>query len=199
MRRRLGLVDGRDGTLVLPDVPDGAAPLVIAFHGAESGAEQMVGLLEPAAERAGAVVLAPESRDVTWDLLHCQGEDALFVARAVDAVCAAAHIDTRRVALAGFSDGASFALGVPVPVEATALVAFSPGFFTGRHGTAPAYVSHGTHDPVLPVGACGRTVARELAEAGRRVRYHEFGGGHVVPPEIVDEAFAWLVEEAWAA
>jgi predicted esterase len=42
-------------------------------------------------------------------------------------------------------------------------------------------------------------VARELAAAGRDVRYHEFAGGHVVPPEIVDEAFEWLTEEAWAA
>jgi predicted esterase len=35
-----------------------------------------------------------------------------------------------------------------------------------------------------------------LQRAGYDVLYHEFDGGHTVPPDIAEEAFKWLREGA---
>jgi phospholipase/carboxylesterase len=190
----LGLASGRDGLLRVPDAAGAdPAPLVVAFHGAGGGADQMVRLLGPATDAAGVVLLAPESRDVTWDLLlNPAGEDVAFVRRALQATFERAPIDRRRIALAGFSDGASYALSAPV-AEADAVIAFSPGFVSRDGRDCPrVFVSHGTDDRVLPVGRCGRRVVAELTAAGRDVTYHEFAGGHAVPPAVVERALAWL-------
>ncbi len=55
----------------------------------------------------------------------------------------------------GFSDGASYALSIGLTNGDlfTHVVAFSPGFaspvtYTGK---PPVFVSHGTHDEVLPI------------------------------------------------
>jgi phospholipase/carboxylesterase len=52
-------------------------------------------------------------------------------------------------------------------------------------------VSHGTADPILPIDACSRSFVPMLTEAGYDVRFHEFDGGHTVPPPVSDEALRW--------
>lgn len=56
------------------------------------------------------------------------------------------------------------------------------------------FISHGTDDAVLPVDPCSRTLVPRLQRAGYDVRYREFDGGHVVPPEIACEAVGWFLD-----
>jgi phospholipase/carboxylesterase len=196
--RPLGLAEGRDGLLyVPPGVTGRPAPLVLALHGSGADAEQGVRLLRPLAEEAGFLVLAPDSRGDTWDvILGGLGPDVAFIDRALDAVFARHPVDAARVAAAGFSDGASYALslGLTNGDLFTHVLAFSPGFLAtaARAGTPRVFVSHGTLDRVLPV-ACSRRIVPRLRQAGHDVLYREFDGGHDVPPDTAREAVAWFL------
>jgi predicted esterase len=182
-------------------VPEGLAPagpvaLLVALHGAGSSGRAMVDLLGVAARAAGALLLAPESLGRTWDVIEgAYGPDVAAIDATLAAVYADWHVDPCRVVLAGFSDGASYALslGVANGDRFSHLVAFSPGFMApdAVHGRPPVYVSHGRDDRVLPIDGCSRRVVPMLRRAGHDVAYTEFDGGHGVPPEIARAALAW--------
>jgi predicted esterase len=120
---------------------------------------------------------------------------------ALDAVLSElmARYDVRRTALAGFSDGASYALtlGLANGDLVEHVLAFSPGY-VGKLpavGSPGVWVSHGTHDRVLPIEVCGRRIAGRLRDEGYEVRYVEYGGGHVLRPEDVAAAVdSWLTD-----
>jgi len=78
------------------------------------------------------------------------------------------------------------------------VLAFSPGFLVvpGAVGRPRVYVSHGTHDRVLPIDACSRSFVPALRDAGYDVRFDEFDGGHTVPPAVADAAVRWWVDGA---
>nr|WP_238420906.1 alpha/beta hydrolase-fold protein [Streptomyces taklimakanensis] len=107
-------------------------------------------------------------------------------------------VDPAGVAVAGFSDGASYALSLGAANGDLfgAVLALSPGFMAPmvRHGRPRVFVSHGRADPVLPVEECGRRLVSELSRQGYAVTYREFGGGHEVPPGMATEALRWWVD-----
>jgi phospholipase/carboxylesterase len=76
------------------------------------------------------------------------------------------------------------------------VTAFSPGFLAapGRYGRPRFWIGHGTDDRVLPVQRCGRRVAADLTADGYPVEYREFAGGHVMTPDLVDEALTWWLD-----
>jgi predicted esterase len=96
------------------------------------------------------------------------------------------------VAVAGFSDGASYALslGLTNGDLFSDVLAFSPGFHAEdrRQGRPRFYLSHGVHDEVLPIVRTSRRIVPGLRSDGYQVTYREFDGGHVVPAECVAEA-----------
>ena len=106
-------------------------------------------------------------------------------------------VDPARLAIGGFSDGASYALslGLTNGDLFTHVLAFSPGFVSpaARRGAPRIYVSHGTFDTVLPIDACSRRIVPILHEAGYDVRYDEFDGPHTVPPTIAQTALDWML------
>jgi predicted esterase len=179
--------------------PAGAAPrrLVVALHGAGGTAEQSLRILRPVADAAGLLLLAPTSAGRTWDVITGgYGPDVVRIDRAVAAVSARYRVRAGTYAIAGFSDGASYALSLGVTngdlIEA--VLAFSPGFLAPllRIGRPRVFVSHGTADRVLPVDRCGRRVVAELRRDGYEVTYDEFGGGHEIPDDVRDRAVAWM-------
>ena len=101
------------------------------------------------------------------------------------------------VAVAGFSDGGSWALtlGLENGDLLTRVVAFSPGFSAARTacGRPELFLTHGVHDAVLPVDRTSRRLVPALRRAGYDLEYREFDGGHVVPPDLAADAAAWLV------
>ena len=174
------------------------APLVLLLHGAGGHARQGLDLLRTLADATGVILLAPASRERTWDLLvgRRYGPDATMIERALEQTFSRYAIDPGRVAIGGFSDGASYALslGLTNGDLFTHVLAFSPGFMAParRRGSPRVFVSHGTRDGVLPIERCSRKVVPQLSRADYEVRYREFDGGHTIPPEIALEAVSWF-------
>lgn len=195
----LGLGDERDGLVYVPAGyrADQPAPLVLLFHGSNGRARGGLGLLQPLADAAGLLLLAPDARGRTWDLVLGQfGPDIAFIDRALAQVFARYAVDPDAVAVGGFSDGASYALSVGLTNGDLfgRVLAFAPGFVAPaeRHGSPGVFIAHGTRDPVLPIDRCSRRIVPQLQRAGYRVRYREFDGPHVVPALIAEEAVRWL-------
>ena len=174
------------------------APLLLLLHGAGGHARQGLDLLRSLADEAGVVLLAPASREYTWDLLVTRryGPDVTIVDRALEHVFSRCAVDKTRVAVGGFSDGASYALSIGLTNGDLFMhvLAFSPGFVAPirRVGSPRIFVSHGTRDEVLPIDRCSRLIVPRLERGGYDVRYREFDGGHTIPGEIALEAVDWF-------
>jgi phospholipase/carboxylesterase len=197
--RPLGLGSTRDGLLYVPAGygEQVKAPLALTLHGAGGDARSGISHFLHLADTAGVVLLAPESRGRTWDVLMGGfGPDVEFIDRALKWTFGQLALDTRRLAITGFSDGASYALslGLTNGDILTHLIAFSPGFMAPatRRGKPPVFVSHGTLDRVLPIERCSRRIVPRLDRAGYQVRYREFDGSHTVPESVAREALRWF-------
>ncbi|MFQ1002109.1 alpha/beta hydrolase [Modestobacter sp. SSW1-42] len=191
---RLDLGPGAEALLAVPPGDPGPRPLLVFFHGAGGSAADGLQAVGDLATARGALVLAPTSAAATWDLIAGGlGRDVAVLDAALGAVFARCAVS--RVALGGFSDGASYALslGVANGDLADSVLAFSPGFVAapGRFGRAHFWIGHGTDDRVLPVARCGRRVATQLRQDGYDVAWTEFDGGHVVTPDLVTGALDW--------
>jgi phospholipase/carboxylesterase len=195
----LGLGSDRDGLIYVPPgyKPGVSMPLVVMLHGA-GGNRDSARTRFPLADELGFIILAPDSRDErTWDeLLGAFGPDEQFIGASLGYVFNKFSIDASRIALAGVSDGASYALslGIGNGDIFSHLIAFSAAFVLPARvrGKPRIFVSHGTEDQVMPIDATGRDVVRRLKALGYDVTYREFKGGHTVPPEISREAFEWF-------
>jgi phospholipase/carboxylesterase len=176
------------------DVP---CPLVVLFHGAGSTAAAGLALLSGEADRAGLVLLAPQARSATWDVVRAGfGPDVARLDDALVEAFASCPVDPSRIALGGFSDGASYALslGIGNGDLAKHLIAFSPGFAApaAQRGRPRILITHGTGDAVLPIDRTSRHIVPQLRGAGYDVDYEEFDGGHVVTPALARRASDWL-------
>ena len=199
-RQTLQLDTTRDGLLHVPAGHrlDRPSPLVLMLHGAGGDAEQGLGLVRQLADEFGFVVLAPASRRPTWDVVYrSYGADVAFIDRALEQTFSRCAIDPQRVAIGGFSDGASYALslGVTNGDLFTHVIAFSPGFMSpaSRQGMPRLFISHGTQDRVLPIERCSRRLAREIRSTDYELSYREFEGAHTIPQEIARGAIDWFL------
>jgi phospholipase/carboxylesterase len=202
----IGLGGDRDGVLYLPPgYPAGqSAPLVLMLHGAPGNGRRTIESLLPLAEEFGLVLVAPDSRLRTWDvLMGGYGPDIAFLDAALASVFSRISVDPRRIAIEGFSDGASYALSVGIANGDlfTHILAFSPGFIQppGREGVPRIFVSHGRMDPVLPINYCSRVFVPQLQRAGYDVTYEEFDGPHRTPPEVARMGVEWFLGEAMSS
>jgi phospholipase/carboxylesterase len=193
----LHMAQPRDGFLYVPRA--GTLPLVVMLHGAGGGAQRIVDRYRDLADELGFIMLVPESREPTWDVVRSDfGPDVQFIDRALDRVFGQYSIDASHLAVAGFSDGASYALslGITNGDLFTHVLAFSPGFAVpaARRGTPRIFISHGTEDEILPIDSTSRKMVPVLRDAGYKVEYVEFDGPHTVPREIAHQGFAWFVK-----
>jgi predicted esterase len=197
-------VEARPGCEGLLFVPEGYSseqdwPLVVMCHGAGSEARAGLAAFHCLSDDCGIVLLAPDSRGQTWDLLLGGGDDD---ARTIDALLEQVFdqfaIEPSHLAIGGFSDGASYALSVGLANGDlfTHVIAFSPGFAAppARRGEPAVFVSHGRQDDVLPIDRCSRRIVPALRDAGLEVVYEEFADGHTVPVQIAWEAAQWFTD-----
>ena len=197
---QLGLGDPRDGWLYVPTTytPDTPLPLFVALHGYGGGGHQWASY-DGRAEARGMIVLAPDSRAVTWDVaLGGFGPDVAFLDEALQYTFERCWVDPTRIALGGFSDGASYALslGVSNGDLFSHLIAYSPGFYLPSApivGRPPVFVSHGTEDQIVSVTTSRDDIVPRLRASGYDVVYEEFIGGHEVPPAITEGALNWFL------
>jgi predicted esterase len=167
--------------------------------------------MEGEADARGIVLLAPASRGISWDSVLAAeeppspgsalanararrftgSEDANRVEAAIAALARQVPVDRARTVLAGFSDGATFALamGMARSHAFAAVIAWSPGI--AIRTTDPAhgrkvFVSHGRRDPLLRFDeTCGEIVPM-LQSEGAAVTFLPFDGGHEAPAGVKD-------------
>ena len=178
---------------------DTPLPLVVALHGAGSTSEGQYSLLASYAHDRGFLLLLPESQFQTWDGIQgLYATDLHTIDAGLTKTFERCAVDFNRVSLEGFSDGASYALGVGItnPQVFTRVVAFSPGFVTPASPKAAkprVFISHGWRDPVLPIDGSSRIIVPELIEAGFSVDYHEFDGVHQITAPILAAALDFML------
>ncbi len=196
----LRLETGRDGLLYLPPsyTPSRLAPFVLMLHGAGGDGRGALAPFLPLADAAGMILLAPDSRRQTWDVILGEyGPDVAFVNRALEETFGRYAVDPEHLAIEGFSDGASYALslGLTNGDLFTHIIAFSPGFMApaAQHGKPRIFISHGTGDATLAIERTSHRIVPRLKRAGYDVLYEEFIGPHTVPPPIARQALAWFL------
>jgi predicted esterase len=189
------------------------APLLVLLHGAGRSRLWMIEQFEAEADARGIVLLAPTSRGITWDTVlsakappspdsplaneeahrFSRTRDSDRVEAAIANLAKIVPVDHSRIALAGFSDGATFALamGVSRDHHFAAVIAWSPGIAITTESPArgrPVFISHGRKDAILSFDDdCGEIVPLVQSE-GARVTFLPFDGGHEIP-QIAKDAF----------
>jgi len=173
---------------------------VLYLHGATGDEHQGIRRLSALADEFGFLVLSPASQAGTWDAIRSgYGPDVQFIDQALTKVFAQRRVDPQKIAVCGFSDGASYALGLGMSNGELfrGVMAFSPGFVPSGvevSGTPRIFVSHGTNDQILPIETCSRRLVPQLKRAGYQVKFQEFDGPHAVPPEIARGAIEWFLK-----
>jgi predicted esterase len=166
-------------------------------HGATGSSTGVLRRLGAFASENGVAVLAPDSRGSTWDAIRGEfGADVVFLTQALERTFDLIPVNPARISVGGFSDGATYALSLGLINGRLfrRILAFSPGFIVEgtAEGKPEVFISHGTHDPILPIDRCSRPIVRSLQKHGYDVTFREFQGGHEVPPEIAREGLKWV-------
>ena len=142
--------------------------------------------------------LAPVERKVDADGIR---ESARSVQRLLDAEIAAG-IDSRRVVLAGFSQGGAIALHLGLRYAHTlggilALSTYLPladslaDAAASAQQATPILVLHGTRDPLVPE-KLGNHAAETLRTAGYDVTYQTYPMEHAVSAAEIADIATWL-------
>lgn len=114
----------------------------------------------------------------------------------------AAGIDSRRIVLAGFSQGGAVAYeaALTYPEPLAGVLAMSTYFATADSITpseasraTPIEIHHGTQDPVVDE-LLGRRAAKRLEEMGYAVEYRTWPMPHTISADQVPAIRAWLLE-----
>jgi phospholipase/carboxylesterase len=191
----------RDALLYIPESvpPDRPSPLLVYLHGATGNEQEGIRRIVPYADEFRFVLLSPASEDGTWDAIGgSYGPDVRFLDHALERAFNACAVNPRRLAISGFSDGASYALGLGLSNGDlfTHVMALSPGFIPSgaqERGRARFFFSHGTADRILPIDQCSRRLVPQLKRAGYDVTYLEFDGPHTLTKEIGEAAMHWFL------
>ena len=187
-----------EGILYVPSSyrPGTPAPLAISLHGCCGEAGSGLSLIKDYAEPNGMIVVAPQGSGGSWDVLYGGfGSDVALIDAALTEVFANYAVDPNRVAIGGFSDGASYALslGLTNGDLFTHVISHSPGFMAPGElqGKPLIYVAHGREDRTLSFENTVEMV-RELEQQGYRVIFRPFDAGHKRQPQIFQAAVEWF-------
>jgi poly(3-hydroxybutyrate) depolymerase len=199
---RLGLSNNfRDGTLYVPRKykPGTPMPLLMMLHG-YSGSAQSMQFTFPLAEEFGIIIIAPESRDLTWgQSIPGFDDDVRYLGAAYRHVTGFLDVDREHVGMGGVSDGAGYALnmGLAYGDVFRHLLVFSGGLLIPfrKQGKPRIFMAHGVNDTQMPIDRTARRFAPQLKEEGYDITYREYEGGHGAPPAIVREGFEWFLED----
>ncbi len=191
---------GRGRTALLRVTPGSSRRprgLILAFHGAGGSPREGLFVFRKAWDEPGLVLLAPRALGSTWSALHGEDRDLDTVNRALAETWRRCRIDRRRVAVGGFSDGATHALSIGLQNGDIfhSVMALSPGGLraVAHRGKPRVFVAHGTGDDVLPISRASHEIVPGLRASGYRVTYRKFAGGHEVPGDISRAAVRWYL------
>jgi phospholipase/carboxylesterase len=197
----MGLDPDRDAFLYVPKSyrPDVPAPLALLLHGAGQEAHELITPMQTLADEAGMVLVAPNSRDASWDVRYgAFGPDVAFINKMLERVFDQVRVAASRISICGFSDGASYALSIGL-INGDLfghVLAMSPGFMVNPHpvGKPKIFITHGTSDQILSIDRTSRVLVPQLKTAGYDVEYHEFDGRHQIPRALLPDAVTWMTK-----
>src|ERR1043166_2480468 len=195
-------LNGKTGLLYIPSNyrPNEPLPLLVLLHKATGSASEWFASGDSYAayaDKGHFIILAPESPSQSWGSgPKTWGYEYLAINRALKEAFDRCAIDRTRIAIGGFSDGASYALslGLANGDVFSYIVAFSPGYIVksiGR-GRPLVYIAHGLTDNVLPITVTSRVFVTSLRKNGYTVQFNEFSGGHHASRAVADQAMKWL-------
>jgi predicted esterase len=202
-RHELEFDEGRNALLVVPEGLDATAPapLLVMFHGAGGEANRVLPHLVRHARARRFLLLAPQSMYPTWDIvIGGHGPDLERLQAALARVATHFAIDPQRLALAGFSDGGSYALsaGITNGDIASHVIGLSAGFMNtfSQNGAPKVFLAHGRSDSQLPMETSAAPHAKRLLEAGYDLTLLPFDGDHVIVPWVVERAVEFFMGPA---
>ena len=193
------------GILVPRDYdPQEPRPLVLALHpggstGAYYGSQFLRGIVAPALQEWGAIIVAPDAPDRRWaNVISEQGVLALL-----DDVMTRYNIDSDRILVTGFSMGGrgTWYLASRHPALFTAAVpmaARSDREDAGLVGEMPVFIIHARDDEVVPFEPAAQ-LAQDMEARGQTVSFLPLDGvGHFrMGAAPLRQAGDW-VRERWA-
>ncbi|GAA5021218.1 alpha/beta hydrolase [Streptomyces siamensis] len=178
--------------LYVPDrLPTRPRPLLVAFHHAGGAPTDVVALLRREAERRGVLLLAPAAARQTWDAVRSgvYGRDVAALRHALTTVRIHFPIDPDRIAVAGYRDGASYALGLGLANGNlfTRILAYSPDRIPPgcRTGRPTVFISYEQHNAPSSATTAGRRIVAALENDGYHVDHIEHPGGRSTPADVV--------------
>ncbi|RJX33236.1 MAG: esterase [Oxalobacter sp.] len=199
-RHHLEVAAERDTLLVVPEglYAHTPVPLLVLFHGASGHPSQMLHFFENYAHEHRFLLMTPQSTMVTWDLsLAGHGPDLDRLEKALMKVATHFTLLPEKLGLAGFSDGASYALSVALSNGdwVSHAMVLSGGYMNVYKPTGKpmVFIAHSPEDEQLPIDTSGRKHAKILKDSGYDVAYHEFSGHHAIYPAVVEKAMAFFL------
>ena len=191
-------------------LPAGPRPLLVILHGHGQSPSDFIRMFERWADRCGAILVAPVAEKITWDMIATSqelevrttrpsrspmrfGEDARRIDQDLLILFRLAPIDPKRVAILGFSDGASYSLslGLANPNLFPWVLSFSPGFALWPERVSrkqKVFIAHGTRDSRLDFANTREAIVQPLRDAGVEVQFRTFTGDHVLVAPILRES-----------
>jgi phospholipase/carboxylesterase len=183
-------------SLYIPGSSDGHRPLVVALHGGFGHGRDFIWTWIRQARSRRFYLLAPASTGETWSIMD-PAADLLPMLGLMDRLSSEFPLDTGRVLLSGFSDGATFCLGCSMQPHAR-FSAFNP-----ISGVLPPcdlspvrsrriFWIHGTHDWMFPVSRA-KWGSEILSKAGADVTLKVMDDlAHALPKEVNPEILSWF-------
>ncbi len=187
--------------------PGRPTPVALLLHGSGDRGRTMIDAFSALAEREGVILVAPDSRGYTWDIMvkgaalrgvtrvPDWGADVQRIDEALQAAFDLYSVDPSRIAMIGFSDGAGYglSLGANNADLFSSVIAFSPGLLMRVEGAGRGrvFIAHGDHDRTLPLEPTRDIFVPVLQQLGFNVTLRIFDGRHDMPPALRAGAFTW--------
>lgn len=186
-------------------------PLLIYFVGARGEPNDVLTAYRAHADREGFVLLIPVPKSANWDMIEDlqrrfgnemnvtprYGKDIRALDESLADLFSKVAIDPKRMAVMGFSNGATYSLSVGTanPQLFSTVIALSPGpaFPTKFDPAQRIFISHGESDDVLPYSYTRSIVAR-MRVRKMPVLFVPFKGKHEIPSEVRIQALEYFLE-----
>jgi len=157
---------------------------------------------EPSSSASSSSISSSSSSSSSAFNFSSSNKDIAFTETSLNYVFSHCHISEKKFGIAGFSDGAAFALflGLINHQLFSHIMAFSAGTVRNlpveedMKFQCDIYVSHGTQDTVIPIEKGGRKINRTLQPKAKSLKYDEFDGVHEVPVQILKTAIGWFLQ-----
>lgn len=189
----------RGTTFIFPEAPSmlGNPALMSLMGDARAWWEIDVGRFQRAMMRGTTAALEELTKEIPDGLEKARKD----ITAMLDAVESETKTSRDRIVLGGFSQGSMLALDVALRTKrplaglavlsGTLIAADEWGPLMATRKDLPVFQSHGTEDPILPY-AIAEKLRRALDDAGMRVTFTPFDGGHGIPPQVMRDFGTWL-------